>query len=198
MIAQNFSTRQYCALTVAGEACWMSPRGRAPTAPTKGAGGGNASIRPSGTIGCSPANSNGRHRGTLDSSSSGDGTLAADALDSGRAVTVQPDGKLVVAGSKNADVALVRFLVAAGPPPPGADGDGVPDGVGACSAVAAATACPAIAGATVKIKVKLTKPTRVVVKRALRSGKRIRPTLAIAVTDTAGTTTNLTRLVKLR
>lgn len=77
--------------------------------------------------------------GDLDPTFSEDGKQTTDfagGFDSGSAVAIQGDGKIVVAGSSqpvgaNPDFALARFAVSAAPPPD-SDGDGVPDGSDAC------------------------------------------------------------------
>lgn len=58
--------------------------------------------------------------GSLDTSFDGDGKLITDILgrsDSARSVTMQSDGKLVIAGSSSFDFAVVRYQGNCGPPP---------------------------------------------------------------------------------
>lgn len=57
---------------------------------------------------------------------------------------------------------------------------------------------PIAKGATVKIKLGLSRAARRAIKRALRHGKHVTMKLTITVTDAAGNTKKLTRKVKLR
>lgn len=91
--------------------------------------------------------------GSLDTGFSGDGRQTTDfagGSDFASAIAVQSDGLIVVAGTAlvgdSFDLALARYeAVGVAPPPPDADGDGVPDSTDACPSVAASTAngCPA-------------------------------------------------------